>query len=64
MNNLKRIREWSGMTQKRLSEVSGVNLRMIQYYEQGAKEINAAEALTVLKLADALKCEVRDILNI
>lgn len=64
MNNLKRIREQSGMTQQRLSEVSGVNLRMVQYYEQGAKDINKAEALTVLKLANALECDVKDILEI
>ena len=63
MTRLKRIREQSGMTQKRLSEVSGVNLRMIQYYEQGAKNINTAEALTVLRIADALHCEVREILE-
>ena len=64
MNNLKRHRNWSGMSQSQLAEASGVNLRMIQYYEQGAKDINKAEALTVWKLAQALKCDVGDLLEI
>lgn len=60
---LKEIRIARGMTQAELAERSGVNLRMIQYYEQGYKNINTAEAMTVLHLADALQCEVRDILE-
>lgn len=64
MTNLKKIREAAGMTQRELAEKTGVNLRMIQFYEQGVKRINAAEALTVLRLADALGVEVRDLLEI
>ena len=63
MKHLQERRLAAGMTQKELSEKTGVNLRMIQYYEQGVKDINRAEARTVLKLADALGCEVRDILE-
>ena len=50
-------------TQKRLSEESGVNVRMIQHYEQGVKDINAAAALTVYKLAQVLDCKVEDLLE-
>lgn len=64
MCNLKRIREERGLTQKRLAEVSGVNLRMIQHYEQGYKDINKAEALTVYTLSKALKCKVADLLEL
>ena len=63
MNNLKQVRETSGMTQLSLSINSGVNLRLIQAYEQGYKDINKAQVVTVLSLADALGCDVRDILN-
>lgn len=55
--NLKRI------TQKDLAERSGVNIRMIQYYEQGYKDINAASALTVYKIAQALECTVEDLIE-
>lgn len=64
MTNLKRIREASGLSQTKLGEVSGVNFRMIQYYEQGVKDINAAAAVTVYRLAQALGCTVEDLLEI
>ena len=63
MTNLKRIREATSLSQAKLAERSGVNVRMIQYYEQGAKDINAAAALTVYRLAQALDCTVEDLLE-
>lgn len=62
-NALKFMRESKGMTQAELSEKAGVNLRMVQNYEQGFKDINKATVLTVLRLAEALECDVYDILN-
>lgn len=64
MTNLKRIRKESGLTQAGLAEKAGVNLRMIQHYEQGQKPINSAEALTVYKLAVALNCTVEELLEL
>ena len=64
MNKLKQLREAKGWTQASLSANSGVNLRMIQKYERGEKDLNKAEALTVYKLAKALECEVVDLLEI
>lgn len=64
MTNLKRIREASGMTQNQLAEITGVNVRMIQHYEQGFKDINAAGALTVYRIAQALNCAVEELLEI
>ena len=63
MSNLKETRKAKGFSQKQLSEISGVNLRMIQYYEQGVKDINKAEAMTVYKLSEALECNVRELLE-
>ena len=63
MTNLKRIRKESGVTQLQLAEASGVNVRMIQHYEQGVKDINVAGALTVYKIAQALNCTVEDLLE-
>lgn len=62
-SSLKFMRESKGMTQAELAEKAGVNLRMVQNYEQGFKDINKATVLTVLRLAEALECDVYDILN-
>lgn len=64
MTNLKRIRLAAGLSQSQLAEKSGVNNRMIQHYEQGAKDINKASALTVYRLAETLGCTVGDLLEI
>lgn len=63
MNNLKHHRKRAGLTQSELAERSGVNVRMIEYYEQGVKDINAAAALTVYKLAQVLDCTVEDLIE-
>jgi transcriptional regulator with XRE-family HTH domain len=62
--NLQYRRALKRITQKDLAERSGVNLRMIQHYEQGFKDINTAAALTVYKLAEALDCTVGNLLEI
>ena len=61
--NLKQIRQSRGLTQSQLAEKSGVNVRMIQYYEQGYKDINTAEVMTVYKLATALNCTVENLIE-
>ncbi len=60
---LKRVRSAYGCSQSRLSEMSGVGLRSIQMYEQRRKDINKAEAESVLRLARALGCEIEDIME-
>lgn len=62
-SKLKSIREEKGMTQAELAIWSGVNLRSIQNYEQGFKDINGARVTTVLALADALECDVYEIVQ-
>lgn len=61
--NLQYRRNLERLTQSELARRSGVNVRMIQHYEQGAKDIDKAEALTVYKLAQALDCTVEDLLE-
>lgn len=61
--NLKKLREESGMTQEQLAIESGSSVRMIQKYEQGAKDINKAQAYTVYKLAKALNVNMEDLLE-
>ncbi len=55
-NVLKIKRKQLQITQKELSERSGVSLRMIQAYEQADQDIRKAEAQTVLSLSRVLGC--------
>lgn len=64
MDNLKEIRKAKEISQSRLTEISGVNIRMIQHYEQGVKDINKAQAITLYKLAQVLECKIEDLLEI
>ena len=52
-----------GLSQSKLADEAGVSLRSIQMYEQRNKDINKAQALTVVKIARALGCEVEDLLE-
>ena len=61
--NLKAMRNRRGISQAELAEKSGESLRLIQAYEQGYRDVNEAQVMTVLNLADALRCDVRDIIN-
>lgn len=62
-SKLKFMRESKDMTQAELAERSGVKLRSIQNYEQGFHDINGAKVVTVLNLAEALGCDVYDIIQ-
>lgn len=61
---LQMLRKNSGYSQSELAERSGVNKRMIQQYEIGAKDINKAAGTTLLALARVMGCEVEDLLEI
>lgn len=61
---IKALRLVNKFTQKDLSNLSNVNLRMIQGYEQGTKDINKASAITVYRLAETLGCDVKILLNL
>lgn len=61
---LQKIRKAQGLTQKELSELSGVSLRMIQLYEQRQNDINQASGQTINNLARALCCNFYEIMEI
>lgn len=61
MNNLKSIRESRGLSQSQLADASGVNVRMIQYYEQGRNPIEKASVETVHNIAKALNATIYDL---
>ena len=61
---LKKIRKEKKMSQARLAELSLVNLRLIQDYEQKHKNINNAKAITLYKLSQVLECTIEDLLDL
>lgn len=63
MSKLADKRKNKNMTQQQLADKSGVAVRSIRAYEQGSKAINKAQAITVYKLAKALKCKMNDLLE-
>lgn len=64
MRKLKIMRTGAGLSQRQLSELSGVNLRTIQDYESNdGQVIDKTNLRTLLNLAKALGCNIKDILE-
>ena len=64
MSKLKELRTAQGLSQSKLAAASGVNVRLIQDYEQAHKDINGARAITLYQLANALNCKMEDLLEL
>ena len=62
INGLLYQRSIMGMTQKELSEKSGVNIRQIQRYESGASGCENMTLKNAIAISDTLACDVRDLL--
>nr|DAE62982.1 MAG TPA: hypothetical protein [Caudoviricetes sp.] len=60
---LKELRNGAGLSQSQLSEKSGVNLRMIQKYENQDRDIRKASGETLQKLATTLGCQMEDLMK-
>ncbi len=60
---LQTLRKNCNYSQRELSEKSGINLRTLQQYEVGSKDINKAAGLTLLQLSKALGCKIEDIME-
>ncbi len=61
--NLQARRIAAEMTQKMLSEESGINLRTLQQYETGAKSINRASGEALRALSRVLRCSMEDLME-
>ena len=61
--NLKTLRELKGISRKELAEQSGISVRSIQDYEQGHKDLGAAKAASVHRLAQVLDCSMEDLIS-
>ena len=62
INGLLYSRTSAEMTQKELSEKSGVNIRQIQKYESGEYNSENMTLKNAISLAEALDCDVKDLL--
>ena len=58
---LKAVRVASGITQKQLADATGLNLRTLQHYEQGAKCFDNAHISVILSICNALNCTYSDV---
>jgi len=57
---LQSYRKKLGLSQSELAKAADVNIRTLQQYESGAKDISKASAATVVSLGKVLKCPVED----
>lgn len=63
INNILYNRSVMGMTQKELSEKSGINIRQIQKYESGEYDIRNMTLKNAVALADVLQIDARKFLE-
>lgn len=61
ITKLQTQRKIYGCSQRELADKSGVNIRTLQQYEVGTKDISKASAGTVIALARTLGCSVEDL---
>ncbi len=59
---IKRKREASGMSQSQFAEMSGVNLRSLQDYEQGRKPMTSVKGEVLYRISTALDCSMEDLI--
>lgn len=64
MSKLQNKRKAAGLSQAKLAQAADVSVRVIQHYEQGFRDINTAQAITVYKIAKALNVNIEDLLEI
>lgn len=62
VNELQRRRRLLGYTQRILAERSGVNLRTLQQYEIGSKDLKKASGSTLLALSRELGCSMEELI--
>ena len=60
---LQKMRKSRGLSQSQLAEITGLNVRTLQHYEQGSKCFDNANMVTILKVCLALECSIEDIVE-
>lgn len=62
LSNVRSLRVSRGITQKELAEKSNINIRQVQKYESGEYDTGKMMLRNAITLADALECDVRELL--
>ena len=63
VRRLQQLRRVYGYSQSMLARKSGINLRTLQQYESGAKDINKASVTTLKALADTLGVGMEELME-
>lgn len=62
-SKMKKMRLIAGLKQKELAALTGINTKTICQYEMDPSKINKASIESVAKIADALGCDIMDIIE-
>lgn len=60
--SLRELRKQRKLTQRELAQMSGVNFRSLQDYEQGHKKLTSASGDILLRLSTVLGCSAEELL--
>lgn len=60
--SLRSLRKQRNLTQRELAQMSGVNFRSLQDYEQGHKKLTSASGDILLRLSTVLGCTAEELL--
>ena len=63
MSKLKKKRMEAGLSQSQLAEKAGLNVRVLQHYEQGSKKFDHARIDKILNVCIVLNCKLQDIIE-
>ena len=59
---LRELRKNRNLTQRELAQMSGVNFRSLQDYEQGHKKLSSASGDILLRLSTVLGCSMEELI--
>ena len=62
-SRLRRLRSYAKLSQRQLAEKADVPIRQIQLFEQGERDINKTQGMTLVKLSRVLKCQPEKLLQ-
>jgi transcriptional regulator with XRE-family HTH domain len=60
---LKEVRMNKGLSQSKLADLAGINVRTLQHYEQGSKNFDHARLDTIFSVCNALECKLSEIIT-
>lgn len=60
---LKEVRMSKGLSQSKLADLAGINVRTLQHYEQESKNFDHAKIDTIFSVCNVLECKLSDIIT-